>query len=219
MPVMAERHIEYQPVDQVVAAIQNPKRHAEADLDASLDEYGYTEPVMIDERTGRLVSGHGRLGMVRRAMQDGREPPDGVKVDENGQWLLPVVRGWASRDDAQAQRYLLFANRATEMGGWDDQDLAATLQWLDDQDSLAVTGFYDSDLADIMARLNPPDLDDLARRVGEPQPEDFWPVVRFRVPPDLRERFMVLVGTERDEAKQFELLITAAEAVRGAVSR
>lgn len=68
---MPERTIDYLPVDDLVAAPRNPKRHAEADLAVSLSKHGYTEPVLLDERTGKLVAGHGRVEALLAAQNRG----------------------------------------------------------------------------------------------------------------------------------------------------
>jgi hypothetical protein len=40
----------------------------------------------------------------------------------------PRLRGWSSRNDAEAEAYLLADNRLTESGGWDDRELVAMLE-------------------------------------------------------------------------------------------
>ena len=122
----AERFIEYLPLDDLPANPANPKGHDLDTLEASMDRFGYTEPVMIDERTSLLVAGHGRVEQLRRMLSDGAEAPQGVRVDGET-WLVPVVRGWASKDDAEASGYLIASNRLTELGGWRDDDLLALL--------------------------------------------------------------------------------------------
>lgn len=129
---MAERKLTYMAVDELVAAEHNPKGHDDATLDASVTRFGYVEPVVLDERTGRLVAGHGRVDSVKRARQAGGEPPEGITVVK-GEWRIPVLRGWASRDDAEAQAYLLASNRITELGGWNERDLAVALESLEGQ--------------------------------------------------------------------------------------
>jgi hypothetical protein len=117
-------------LDDVKGALTNPKGHAEADLAASLERFGFTEPPLLDERTGRLVVGHGRLDALRARRDRGEEPPDGI-VKRDGTWFVPVQRGWASSSDAEAQAYLLASNQLTTAGGWSDElgpmldDLAA----------------------------------------------------------------------------------------------
>jgi ParB-like chromosome segregation protein Spo0J len=56
--------------------------------------YGVVEPPVLDERTGRLVAGHGRLEAFAEARAVGLDAPEGVRVNAKGEWLVPVIRGW-----------------------------------------------------------------------------------------------------------------------------
>ena len=120
------RKIEYLLLSEVQSAERNPKLHDDDSLDASIARFGFTEPVLMDERTGRLVAGHGRLARLRAAEAEGGPPPDGVIAGRDG-WKIPVVRGWASTDDREAEAYLIASNRIVETGGWDAEGLAEML--------------------------------------------------------------------------------------------
>ena len=75
---------------EVQSAKRNPKRHSE-DIGASIGRFGYADGVILDERTGRLVAGHGRLDELRRMQAEGEEPPDGIRV--NGEdWLRSTAK-------------------------------------------------------------------------------------------------------------------------------
>lgn len=131
------------------SAAKNPKGHAERELRESLGRFGYIEPVVLDERTGRLVAGHGRVQALRVARKAGEPPPKGVEV-QGEEWLVPVLRGWASRSDAEAEAYLLASNNLTMRGGWEAEGLAELLQGLAAQDALAGTGFGAEDIAGLL---------------------------------------------------------------------
>lgn len=151
---MARRHLEYVPVDELRPHPENPKLHADDELDASLERFGYTEPVMVDERTGYLVAGHGRRERVLAARAAGKEPPDGVEVDEQGRWTIPTTRGWASADDDEARAYLVTSNRLTELGGWHEGNLAAILVDLEQtRNGLDGVGYNSEQLTDILTKL------------------------------------------------------------------
>ncbi|MEU8356488.1 hypothetical protein AB0C27_10810 [Nonomuraea sp. NPDC048882] len=45
---------------------------------------------------------------------ESKSPPEGVKIGDDGVWLVPILRGWTSRSDAEAEAYLVAANRLTE---------------------------------------------------------------------------------------------------------
>lgn len=135
----------------VATAADNPKRHA-ATLGASIDRFGYSEPVILDERTGRLISGHGRLAAVIEREEAGAEPPDGIHPGPDG-WEIPVVRGWASRDDQEAEAALLALNRISERGGWKDQELADLLEGIATS-GFEGTGYDEAQLTALLARLD-----------------------------------------------------------------
>lgn len=141
-----ERRLDYLPLDDVVPAARNPKAHDEVALQDSLDAFGYVEPIVLDERTGRLVAGHGRVEALRQLRARGEDPPEGV----DSQWRVPVLRGWASRDDKHAERYVIASNRVGEVGGWDEPLLR---DLLNDLDTFYGTGYDADDLIDLAARL------------------------------------------------------------------
>src|SRR5687767_10340946 len=103
------RWLEYMPLADLQRAPRNPKGHADQLIAESMERHGYVEAVVIDERTGRLVAGHGRLDSLQVRHAAGSEPPEGV-VAEGDQWLVPVQRGWSSTSDEQAENYLLTSN-------------------------------------------------------------------------------------------------------------
>lgn len=213
------RWAEYLPVADLVPAPTNAKAHDQVALATSVSTFGYMEPVVLDERTGRLVAGHGRTAHLAELHAAGKPAPEGVLVDAAGTWLVLCVRGWASTDDDHARAAGIALNRVGELGGWHQQGLAADLLALRNVDLqlLDAAGFTSDYLDDLLASFAPPEgLDDQAGRLGEPQPSDFWPVLRFKVPPAARDRYQQLVAdVPGGDADQFQwLLDRAAEATR-----
>lgn len=157
---MADRWIEYVPLSDIVPAEENPKGHDVPAIAASIDRFGYTEPSLVDERTGRLVAGHGRtesLGVLHAAREAGLAPPDGVR-DVDGVWHVPIVRGWASVDDAHARAYLLASNQLVPAGGWDNAGVLALIDRIeaDQPDLTALLGWTDEELAVMRAEFDHP---------------------------------------------------------------
>jgi ParB-like chromosome segregation protein Spo0J len=154
---MAERRVDYLPLDEILGAARNPKRHAEAELRASIDRFGFGDLPLRDDRTGRLVAGHGRIGDLRARQDAGQSPPDGVRLADDGSWLVPVIVGWASRSDAEAEAYGVAANKLTEAGGWDEDALAELLSEMAEQDfDLALlTGFDSATLEEMLCAAEP----------------------------------------------------------------
>ncbi|WP_327074452.1 hypothetical protein OG196_31930 [Kitasatospora purpeofusca] len=171
MAAAAPRYIDYLPLDEIRPADRNPKGHDDGGLDSSVDQFTFTEPGLLDERTGRLVAGHGRYETLVRRRAGGKDAPEGVVVTKDGTWTVPVVRGWASRDDAHAEAYLIASNHLTTKGGWDLPELADMLAGLEavDAELYAATGFDHEQLDALLADLNPGGADD---EPGDPQDVD-----------------------------------------------
>ena len=140
-----ERRLELMPLNAITGAEKNPKRHANEDIGKSIGRFGYVEPCVLDERTHRLVAGHGRVQALRVAKKAGEKPPQGVE-ERDGEWFVPVLRGWASRSDTEAQAYLVASNHLTTKGGWENAGLLEMLQSLEKQAALDGTGYGPEDL-------------------------------------------------------------------------
>lgn len=168
---MSEHRIVYMDVAKLVPARRNPKRHAESDIQASLNRFGYAEPIMLDERTERLVAGHGRVEALVDLLEMGNEPPAGVKVVRNT-WKVPVVRGWASKDDEEADAYLIASNHLTSVGGWESSDLAQMLDEIRGSSGLNGLGFTTNDVEQLLIQVRaherklPGQLDDENEEFG-----------------------------------------------------
>jgi len=157
----------------------HPKNEGVRDHDlgvihGSIGEHGYGSPIEVDERTGLMVAGHGRRKALLQMRDAKQDPPDGVIRAPDGDWMVPVQRGWRSRSDAQAMAYLIVNNRSQELGGWKDDGLAEVLQQLAQQDALIGTGYSADDVAALLSRVGgPPKLGAHAGKLRE----------KFLVPP------------------------------------
>lgn len=195
---------------------RNAKDHALDELMASVARFGYAEPTMLDERTGLLIAGHGRteaLALMEARAEDTTPVPAYVQRTTEG-WTVPVIRGWASTDDDEAAAYLVASNQLTIAGGWVQDPLAALLSAVaDSPGGLTGTGFGEHEVADLLAAVAPaPSLDDLAGQHGTPDPSDFWPVLRFKIPPELRDRFTALTAAVAGgDVEAFTWLVEQAE--------
>lgn len=174
-----ERRLDYQDLDSIEPAPNNPKEHQIDNVRASIDRFGYVAPMIIDDRTGRLVVGHGRLESLKARRDAGETPPEGIQTDDTGRWLAPVIHGWASRSDADAAAYLVLDNRQTELGGWDHQALVDLLDEIGDPDLIELVGWDPSDLEELLANNdNDNDGPGLTDGTGNPSLAN-----RFGVPP------------------------------------
>ena len=153
---MTQLTIEYIPLDELIRWPRNPKQHDLGVIHKSMERFGFTSPVLVDENSGRLVAGHGRLDTLMQKMNAGEDPP--ARIIKNGKmWKIPVVRGLSFESEQEAEAYLLADNRLVELGGWDELQLAEVLSDLarDGRELLEGTG-YDGD-----------DLDRLLSEYGE----------------------------------------------------
>jgi ParB-like chromosome segregation protein Spo0J len=144
--------VEYKPLSKLVRAPRNPKDHDVGRLHGSMDEFGFTVPVLEDANTGRLVAGHGRLDTLQQRKAQGKPPPRRV-VERGGEWLIPVLTGVAFESPEQAEAYLVADNRLTELGGWVEDGLAAVLSDAAANDTLYATGFDSDDVDALLARI------------------------------------------------------------------
>lgn len=165
------RRVEYVALDEIRAADVNPKQHDIGEICASIIRQGFVEPPVVDERTGKLVAGHGRLEALAAIQKQGTSAPAGIQVLQ-GRWFAPVVRGWASKDDAAARAYLVSSNRLVELGGWHDEALTRLLAEMakESPDALIGTGF---------------DVDDAERRLWALE-KDQVDMAALDVVPDMR---------------------------------
>ncbi len=145
------RQIEYVPLDDLRPDPRNPKGHDGGTIRSSIDRFGVADTIVRDDRTGYIVSGHGRREALLAMREAGQSPPDGVTDD----WQVPVTTGWASRSDNEAAAALIALNRTTELGGWQDDELISLLADLSEvEDGLDGVGFSVEDLDDLRQKLD-----------------------------------------------------------------
>jgi DNA modification methylase len=152
--------VQYVDLDELEPDPRNPKLHADEIIRESMGRFGYIDPIVRDDRTGMILSGHGRRDALAILRDGGDRPPVGVKV-EDGRWLVPVTTGWSSVSDEEAGAAIVALNRTVEAGGWNDAALEQLLLSLGGD--LAGTGYDDEDmdeLRDKLDRLDPPDPSD-----------------------------------------------------------
>lgn len=146
---MGERTMVYMRVRDLVPAPRNPNLHQTEELRGSVDRHGFVEPMVLDDRTERLVAGHGRREDLLAREAAGEPPPDGVELDADGAYLAPVVRGWASPDDSEAEAFLVASNLRAE---WEPEGLAEVLADLATvEGGLVGTGYAEPDLEELIA--------------------------------------------------------------------
>jgi len=128
--------LEWIPLLELQPTPGNPKKHDVIAIAQSIVRFGFLDPIELDEATGRVTAGHGRISALR-ALHDGEvewaremmgarggEPPMNVQVLDGGRWAVPVIRGQQFASPAEARAYLLAHNQLTIAPAWDDDLLA-----------------------------------------------------------------------------------------------
>ena len=119
--------IERRKVDALIPYARNARTHSDeqvAQLAASINEWGWTTPVLIDE-DGEIIAGHGRVMAARK-----------LGIEE-----VPTMTatGWTK---AQKQAYVLADNQLPQNAGWDMDLLSVEMKDLDaDGFDLSLIGF------------------------------------------------------------------------------
>jgi hypothetical protein len=131
------------PLSVLTPADRNPKLHELEQIKASIRDHGFVDLVIADERTGRLLGGHGRREALLNMLSAGEHMPEGLITDDDGGWLVPVSRGWSSRTDREAETVIIKLNRIGAAAGMHMPTFADMLQDLvtespDLYDSLAL---------------------------------------------------------------------------------
>lgn len=184
MTKAAELRIEFVALDEVRRWPRNPKLHDEPGLERSLQRFGFVAPLLFDERSGRLVAGHGRLSALESLRDAGEAPPARVRVDRAGKWLVPVVRGVDFASAAEAEAYLLADNRLVEAGGWDQDMLREIVRDLDAaDDGLEGLGWSEAALEALLAELPVEAPTSRVTPAGAERAADLAPPVQSRMVP------------------------------------
>ncbi|MEU6755963.1 hypothetical protein [Streptomyces sp. NPDC046685] len=170
--VAAPRYVAYVPLTDLNPAPRNPKRHELELIIDSIRMHGLVEIPVVDERTQCTLHGHGRRESLLEMQARGMPAPDAVLIDENGDWLVPILRGWSSKSDAEAEALAIKLNRLPGAGGWDAREFTAILEDL-------ATG--DAELFDSLA-IPHEEIDQYLRQVD---PETLPGGVREDEPPTL----------------------------------
>ena len=145
--------VEYINLDDIIEADSNPKDHDLGVLYQSMKRFGFTEPIMMNEHTGKLLAGHGRLQALKMIKDNGETAPDRIDVKKDT-WYVPVITGISIENVGEAQAYLLADNRITELGGWKPMDLMESLSdIIEETGTLDGTGYDLDDVETILGDM------------------------------------------------------------------
>lgn len=162
--------VERRSVSALVPYARNSRTHSDqqvAQIAASIREWGWTVPVLVDE-AGTIIAGHGRI----------------LAAHKLGITEVPcmVASGWT---EAQKRAYIIADNKLALNAGWDDDALKVELAELSELDfDLSLTGFDDSEIAGFLDKtegLTDPDETPDLQQDAVTRRGDTWIMGRHRL--------------------------------------
>jgi len=128
--------IDYVPTTDLLPYAMNSRIHSDdqvAQIAASIKEFGFTNPILIDDAAG-IIAGHGRLMAAKR-----------LNLTE-----VPTIT-LAGLTEAQKKAYVIADNKLALNAGWDTEALTAELRRLQELDfDLDLIGFDSDELAQLL---------------------------------------------------------------------
>ena len=180
------------PVTKLVPYVNNARTHSPEQINklrASLREFGFINPVIIDRNYG-VIAGHGRI----------------MAAKEEGIAEVPCV--FADHlSEAQKKAYILADNRMAMDAGWDEELLRVEIEALQGMDfDPLLTGFDEAELADLFGEENEAKEDDfdVEAELEKPtvtQSGDVWTLGRHR-----------LICGDSTQAETFDILMQGKKA-------
>ncbi|HAI4068313.1 TPA: ParB N-terminal domain-containing protein [Escherichia coli] len=138
--------IEYLPVGKLLRYAKNSRTHSDKQVEQlvnSIREFGFTNPVLIDEKN-ELIAGHGRLAAAEILEMD----------------KVPAIR-LSNLSEKQKKAYRIADNKLALNAGWDMQLLAEEVKELMDDDfDIDLLGFNDAELDEMLSDEQPQEEDD-----------------------------------------------------------
>lgn len=138
---ITKSYIEHVAIEALIPYARNSRTHSDAQvaqIAASIREFGFTNPVLIDEQGG-VIAGHGRIMAARKLLL-----PE-----------VPCIR-LGHLTDTQKRAYVIADNKLALNAGWDDEMLALEFAELAEMGfDMDLTGFT----ADEIDALKPIELE------------------------------------------------------------
>ena len=123
-------------IQDLIPYARNSRTHSDAQvaqIAASIKEFGWTNPILIDGENG-IIAGHGRVLAARK-----------LAMDE-----VPCVE-LSGLSDTQRQAYIIADNKLALNAGWDDEILSVGLSELHAEEfDMALLGFDADELSAAM---------------------------------------------------------------------
>lgn len=145
--------IETIPIADLIPYARNSRTHSDeqiAQVAASIREFGFTNPVLIDAEDG-IIAGHGRVMAARKLnMTD-----------------VPCIR-LGHLTETQKRAYIIADNKLALNSGWDEEMLGLELSDLREADfDLDLIGFDAEEIEDALNSIEP---NPIAAAISNPKP-------------------------------------------------
>ena len=125
----------YRSVDELIPYVNNSRTHSDEQVTqvaASIKEFGFTNPVLIDDDNG-IIAGHGRLMAAKK-----------LGLDD-----VPTIT-LTGLSDAQRKAYVIADNKLALNSGWDNDLLRIEIETLEKLDfNIDLLGFDTDELSDL----------------------------------------------------------------------
>ena len=166
------KELQLVPIDKLIPYINNARTHSPdqiAKLRASLREFGFINPVIID-KDYTIIAGHGRCAAAK----------------EEGLTEIPCVLA-DHLTEAQKKAYIIADNRMAMDAGWDEDLLRVEIEALEAEDfDPLLTGFDEDELSKLFDDGNDTEDDDfdVEAELEQPaftKPGDVWTLGRHRL--------------------------------------
>ena len=170
--MITTKEMQLVPIEKLIPYINNARTHSPeqiAKLRASLREFGFINPVIID-KDYTIIAGHGRCAAAK----------------EEGLTEVPCVLA-DHLTDAQKKAYIIADNRMAMDAGWDEELLRVEIEALEAEDfDPLLTGFDEDELSKLFDDGNDTkdddfDVDAELEKPGFTKPGDVWTLGRHRL--------------------------------------
>jgi len=130
--------VEYKATGELIPYVNNSRTHSEEQVQqvaASIKEFGFTNPILIDDEGG-IIAGHGRL----------------LAAQLCGIAEVPTIT-LEGLTEAQRKAYVIADNKLALNAGWDYEALKLEIETISSDFDITKLGFDDNELANLIDGL------------------------------------------------------------------
>jgi hypothetical protein len=182
------------PTDQLIPYARNSRTHSDTQISqiiASIREFGFTNPVLIDEKN-EIIAGHGRVMAAKRM----------------GLESIPCVR-LTHLTQQQKRAYVIADNQIALNSGWNETLLAEELNDIDlpgfDMDELFAAELTDKSSHEIIENVNTGNEEII--------PADAFLTEEEKQQPEATHDFVKITRYQRPKAVKYELAQELAQKI------